>query len=644
MRSFALAAVLFAAISPNAFSAIAKSEAAKLANDGVNTTLRIYNWSDYIGENVISEFKDYVKEHDQVDLTVVYDTFDTNESMLSQLETGSADYDLICPSDYMIQRMMANGLLIPFASGSDRAALYGTRNDPGVWEDNYALYAYKYLQNVFAGITAPVGGSGAIGSLEDYARGYMWGTLGILYNPGFYKYSERGLTPDEIKFAMNDWGSLWDDAYKGTFQIKDSMRDTYSVGLMKTYDSYFAKLLAAYRSGSLGEKEYHDDVTTIFNNIEASRLDDFNALAKTLDPAAEDETADLIIDRIQDQLTTLRDNAYGLEVDSGKTDITDGKMSGIDLAWSGDAVYSMDTADDLGNTLYYSIPENGGNIWFDGWVLPTTCANQEYAQKFIDFISDPAIAAENMDYIGYTPFIAGDEILRTVREYYDPRMSYLYAYDETADDFYRDENGDLVPFDGTGEQEVAINGEDATHTVDFGSYDLSALSEEQLNDLYNHCGTLGETYSSWEDFCARNELSWTKVNLTYFFDGSFGADSLFQDGIDDWFYSSEIEHVTGLRKDGTEETIQVGRQFFAQYPPEELIPSLAVMEDYGDNNSYVLRMWEAVKSGSIPLWVIIVLLIEILVALIVGLYFFIRHSIAKSLRKKRRLDKAKQNN
>jgi spermidine/putrescine transport system substrate-binding protein len=605
--------MLFSSTAVGTSAIYAKEMASVPNNKAAVSTLHIYNWADYIGDNVLQEFKDYVKKTDGVDLDVVYETFDTNEIMLSQLETGSASYDLICPSDYMIQRMMAKGLLIPFATGEDRATLYGERSEG--WDDNYSSYASHYLQSVFKAITSPIADTGTIGTLGEYARCYMWGTLGILYNPGFSTYTKRGLSLDQVKYDMNDWNSLWKDEYKGTFQIKDSMRDTYSVALMKTYDSLFKSLKEEHDKGTLTDEEYNKKVTIIFNNI--SHVSEFNALS-----GEKEVTADGIIDRIQEDLVSLRENSYGLEVDSGKTDITDGKMSGIGMAWSGDAVYSMDTADKLGNTLYYSIPETGGNIWFDGWVIPKTCQNQEYAQKFIDFISDPAIAAENMDYIGYTPSIAGESIIDQVRQWYDPRAYYIYAYDETADDYYYDSDDNPIFCDGTGEKNVDItsDGKTVAHTIDMGSAGNMEGSSFETP-------VIDGVSSNWESIASTE--GWTKVDLSWFF-----ADS-YEEGGDysSIFYSSEIEEIKNPNGD---DSIQVGRQFYAQYPPTEKVPSLAVMEDYGDNNSYVLRMWEAVKSGTIPTWVIILLSVEGGIALVAILYFSTKKFMSRRLRHKRK--------
>ncbi len=602
------------------------------ANEAV-TTLKIYNSNDYIykeenGDGVIEEFKKYVKETDGVTLDITYDVFDTNEIMLSQLETGSASYDLVCPSDYMIQKMMSKGMCIPFASGEDRIKLYGDRTKG--WEDNYSLYASPYLQDVFKTISAKLP-DGTIATLNDYARGYMWGTLGIIYNPEFYRFlkqtDENGdplLTSSDVKVQMNDWNALWNKNYQGSFQIKDSMRDTYSVGLMKCYDGLFTKILQKFENHEISESEYNKEISTIFNNI--SHIDDFNALCKKYGLEG-NATAESIISSIEDVLSSLRANSYGLEVDSGKSDILDGKLSGIGMAWSGDAVYSIDTAETLGTHLYYSIPKTGGNIWFDGWVMLKDCKNQEYAQKFIDFISNPTIAAQNMDYIGYTPFIAGDDILELVRQWYDPRSYYIYAYDETADDYYYDENDEPLFKDGSGTLEKEVNGE--THTIDFGELDMTG------SDFYTP--VIDGNASSWGEIA--KEEGWTQVDLTYFFDGSYKEDSDYQDGIDAIFYSDSYEEVTGKNLAGELETVMVGRGFYAQYPPKELLPKLCIMEDYGENNSYVLKMWESVKSGSVPLWVAIVLSIEVTTILVAfGLYM--GYKIAnKKLRKNRRLER-----
>ncbi len=602
-------------------------------------TLRIYNWEDYIAEDpdVLEEFRSYVLEHDNVDLEIVYDTFDTNESMLSLVEMGAAyNYDLICPSDYMIQRMMSMGLLRPFTSGEERAALYVHNNDQDVWGDNYERYSSIFLQDWFGRITSPIvdeEGNSSIHSLSEYARGYMWGTLGLTYNPTFTTFMERGLSPEDVMVQMDDWGTFYDPLYAQTFQIKDSMRDTYAMTIMEVYSEEFNFLLDAYRENDFhgapySEEEYNSDVNTIFNNI--VRIDEFRELMERIHGESEETlniTPDSIIDSVELVLRNLKDNSYGLEVDSGKQDIVAGK-SGVALSWSGDAVFSMDLGEQEDDVeLYYALPETGGNIWFDGWVmLNYPGLNQEYAQKFVDFISRPDIASLNMDYIGYTSFVAGDEILSLVRDWYDARnfATYVYidegSYEDGYHDYLYDEDGEKVAQDGTGLRDVEVDGV-TYHDVDFGSIDMRGSTLEAPGS--------SSGYSTWEEYFAGEEIDARPIDLDYFFEGTISSD-------DAIVYSDEFYEVTGQDINGETKTVTVGRQFYAQYPLESMLPSLAVMEDYGDNNDYVLRMWEAIKADSLDTWVIVVLVLEIaaFVAVFAGLYIGKHH--AKKLRKKRR--------
>jgi spermidine/putrescine-binding protein len=641
-----------------AFQRVNNGLAADSIEAGDTVNLNIVNSDDYIGPDVIQEFEDYCKATDGVNVNVIYSTFSTPEEILAKITTGSATYDLVNDSDYIIQKMMTLNLLRPFATGAERTALYGSRN--AGWDDNYAKYASPYLQDKLNSISADV--DGVPEPLGTYARGYMWGTLGLTYNPYFSAYQGIEKTADgkndpdasanDVKVQMCDWNSLWSDNYRSTFQIKDSMRDTYSIGLMHVYDSDFKAILSWYESGKDNEgvaysaADYNRDMTIIYNNI--NNIPEFNALAKKIDSSTPDTTPENIVDSIQEALVVLKDNSFGLEVDSGKTDITTNDESGIDTAWSGDAITSMNLGDtesfDLKGDgskeplpLYYSIPATGGNIWFDNWVmLDSPSLNQEYAQKFVDFISDPNditidgethnIAVENMSYIGYTSFVAGDSLIDYVRDSYDPRTSAMYVYDDANDDWLYDDNGDKVYQDGSGIHDDGL---------DYGDTDMTGST-------YEFPVLDGVASLDWSDYADAN--GWTPVDLSYFFDGSLTD---YADNVDTKFYSSEIEKVTGKNLDGVDETVYVGRQFLAQYPTEDAlfkgtvldqIPSLAIMEDYGtDNNTYVLRMWENVKSsGGLAAWVIAVLGVEAGLAIGFGLYFFSKKRTAKLLRKRRR--------
>ena len=200
---------------------------------GEQEVLRVFNWEDYIylndGEDypepdLTVQFEQYMQEQGR-NVLVIYDTFDTNETMLNSLKTGRVSYDLVCPSDYMIQRMLASDMLVPF-------------EEDWLANSNYKKYVSPYLDNMFNAITATNTVTGETHSIGEYAVGYMWGTLGIIFNPAYGDFEGLDALTD-----FQDWHALWDERYHGTFSIKDSMRDTYAVGIMETYDVELEQLL-----------------------------------------------------------------------------------------------------------------------------------------------------------------------------------------------------------------------------------------------------------------------------------------------------------------------------------------------------------------------------------------------------------------
>ena len=75
--------------------------------------LKIYNWADYIDEDVLAEFPDWYKQQTGEDLRIIYQVFDINEIMLTKIERGHEDFDVVCPSEYIIERMLRKDLLLP---------------------------------------------------------------------------------------------------------------------------------------------------------------------------------------------------------------------------------------------------------------------------------------------------------------------------------------------------------------------------------------------------------------------------------------------------------------------------------------------------------------------------------------------------
>lgn len=344
--------------------------------------LRVYNWEEYISESkedesidIITQFEKYCKETLNRNVKVEYSTFGTNENMynelnLSKKKTASGvnySYDLVCPSEYMLLKMMREGMLEKL----DMSKV-----------PNYAENASPYIQNLFKTLK----NEGSDESLYDYAACYMWGTMGYVYNPE--------IVSDE---DASHWNLLWNDKYKGKGTIKDSVRDSYILAVGYCLEDELNGVLKDYEKDGDSAK-YNKRLTEIFNR-----------------------TDDKTVDTVGKALTELKDKIYGYEVDSGKKEMAQGKIA-INFAWSGDAVYTIDEAEtpDAGdNALYlkYAVPTEGSNIFFDGWAMPKG-ANVELAQEFINFIESPDNAVLNMDYIGYTPSIGGELMFENAIDWY----------------------------------------------------------------------------------------------------------------------------------------------------------------------------------------------------------------------------------
>ena len=324
--------------------------------------LKVYNWADYIDEDLIDEFEVWYEEQTGEPVEIIYQTFDINETMLSKIELGHEDYDVVCPSDYIIERMLKNDLLLPL------------ERDFGETPD--------YIGNVAPYISETLGQIEENGrNARDYSVGYMWGTVGLIYNPKYI--------PDE---EVLSWDVLRNPDYKGKVLMKDAFRDVYTA------------FLVALNKEALesGEK-----------SLEAITYD----------------TSDESIALVEDYLHSFRESVCGWEADFGKEQMTK-ELAWINLSWSGDAQWAIDEAAEIGMDLRYAIPETGSAIWFDGWVIPKYAKNTKAANYFINFMCMPENALRNMDMTGYVSAVGGDEILENMSdpESYDPvDASYFFG-------------------------------------------------------------------------------------------------------------------------------------------------------------------------------------------------------------------------
>ena len=125
------------------------------------------------------------------------------------------------------------------------------------------------------------------------------------------------------------------------------------------------------------------------------------------------DTSEQTVTKVQTILEKMRKNSYSLETDSGKADMVTGKVV-LNMQWSGDGVYTMDEAEKDGIELSYAVPEEGSNLWFDGFCMMKNgisgdAKKKQAAQAFINYISRPDNVIRNMYYVGYTSVIAGGD-------------------------------------------------------------------------------------------------------------------------------------------------------------------------------------------------------------------------------------------
>ena len=390
-----------------AVASSANDSAADDAASGKNTgasdtekevTLRVCSWEEYIdeggwdedealeldngttifGENsMVEDFENWYYENYGVKVNVQYSCFGTNEDLYNMLTLGDV-YDLVCPSEYMIMKLMSENKLEPLSDD-----FFDESND----KNYYINGVSPYIRDTFE--THEINGE----TWSKYAAGFMFGITGILYNP-------EKMTADEA----GTWTVLNNPKFAKQITIKDNVRD-----------SYFAAVGALQRDklmdpGFRAQDDYSEQLKDIMNDVSPETI------AKS-----------------QDLLQDIKDNVYSFETDSGKADMITGKVV-ANYQWSGDAVYAMDQAEEDGVKLDFAVPEECTNLYFDGWVMLKNgidgdADRKQAAEAFINFVSRPDNAVRNMYYIGYTSVIAGGDD-DTVYSYLD----YTYGAEDDEED------------------------------------------------------------------------------------------------------------------------------------------------------------------------------------------------------------------
>ena len=271
---------------------------------GNNGTVYFYNCGDYIDEDLLNKF---TKE---TGIKVDYSTYDTNEIMYQKLKSTPGSYDLVIPSDYMIEKMIKE----------DMVEKLDFNNIPN----------YQYIDDKYRNLSYDQN--------NEYSVPYMWGTIGIVYNP------------DIVTDPVNSWDILWNTKYNNKQIIMfDSMRDSLAIGLKKL----------GYSINSTNPDEI------------SAATDELIKQKETMDPL-------YYVDEVKDKMIN--------------------EEAAMAPVWSGDASYIISQ----NPKLKFVIPDEGSNKWFDAMVIPKDAKNKENAEKLINFLCDPENALQNVEYIGYS--------------------------------------------------------------------------------------------------------------------------------------------------------------------------------------------------------------------------------------------------
>ena len=157
---------------------------------GKNGRVVVYNWGEYIDPETLEMFEN------EYGIEVVYDEYETNELMYPKVSAGATKYDVICPSDYMVQKMISEDLLREI----------NFDNVPNAKQNIGAQY-WEQSEQFDPG--------------NKYSVPYCWGTVGILYNKKM------------VNDTVDSWNILWDTNYAGQILMQDSVRDLFMVALKK---------------------------------------------------------------------------------------------------------------------------------------------------------------------------------------------------------------------------------------------------------------------------------------------------------------------------------------------------------------------------------------------------------------------------
>ncbi|MBO4573573.1 MAG: extracellular solute-binding protein [Clostridia bacterium] len=324
--------------------------------------LKLYMPGEYIDEDIFDEFSAWYENETGEKVTVDLKAFDSVENVQLAVEGSKADYDLLCPSDYMIEYLISKNLVQKL----DRSIFDPTAE--GLFKDQYVESTLEFDKTF------------------EYSVPYMTGTLGIVYD-----YSKTGK-------HVTSWESLFGNEFAGRRSIKDSIRDAYASACIYNARNELLGLTGA---------EQKAKIQAVF-----------------------EDTSEETVKNAQNTLQAVKSGGAVWDIDDVKFGMADGSSNvAVALMWSCDAGYVMNDYEDAdgnehpGNrNLWYVVPEEGGNVYIDAFVINKYAVNVKAANYFLKFLCQKEIAVKNSEYAG---------CISPVSE----------AYDELYDSYVNDEDG-----------------------------------------------------------------------------------------------------------------------------------------------------------------------------------------------------------
>ena len=305
--------------------------------------LKLYMPGEYIDESIFESFEKWYKEETGKKVKVKLETFEAVENIQTAVEGGKADYDLLCPSDYMVEYLIGKNLLQKIDT-----SIIDVKEE-GLFKEEYLESAREYDPNL------------------EYSVPYMYGTLGIVYD---YSKTNR---------HIDSWEDYFGNAFSSNDaklrSIKESMRDAYAAACI-----YGAR---AELVGLEGEAQ-KQAVQRVFEDTSPETIEKARQALTAIRP-----TSVWDVDNIK------------FEMAEGKSTVA------IALMWSCDAGYVMnDYEDDNGDNhegnrnLWYVVPKEGGNVYIDNFVISTYAKNVTAANYFLKYLCTTDIAVINSEYAG----------------------------------------------------------------------------------------------------------------------------------------------------------------------------------------------------------------------------------------------------